>query len=192
MYIKNHQLTPAQQITSPNYDQRSDPTDISLIVIHCISLPEGQFDTPYIDQLFTNQLKATEHVSFAEICHLEVSSHILIKRNGAIKQYVPFDQRAWHAGVSCYKGREKCNDFSIGIELEGTIDTRYTEIQYQQLADLAYCLMQTYDKLCPENITGHSNIAPQRKADPGIFFDWVKFYRLLNLRLGTSDQQNTD
>lgn len=180
MHIKNHRLTSAQQITSPNCDQRSDPADISLIVIHCISLPEGQFDTPYIDQLFTNQLNAHEHPSFTEICHLEVSSHILIQRNGTIKQYVPFDLCAWHAGASSYKGREKCNDFSIGIELEGTVDTSYTEIQYQQLAALIQCLLQTYPKLYPENITGHSDIAPQRKADPGIFFDWGKLYKLIN------------
>jgi len=192
MHIQNHRLTPAQQIESPNCDQRNDPADISLVVIHCISLPEGQFDTPYIDQLFTNQLKAYEHSSFTEICHLEVSSHILINRSGAIKQYVPFDQRAWHAGVSCYKGREKCNDFSIGIELEGTVDTTYTEIQYQQLATLIHCLIHTYPKLCLENITGHSDIAPQRKADPGIFFDWVKLYQLIKLRLGAHDSQNTD
>jgi len=178
MHIKNHLLTSAQQIASPNCDQRTDPADISLIVIHCISLPEGQFDTPYIDKLFTNQLNADEHSSFPEICHLEVSSHILIKRNGAITQYVPFDQRAWHAGASCYQGREKCNDFSIGIELEGTVDTTYTEIQYQQLAALIHCLMLTYPKLRQENITGHSDIAPQRKTDPGIFFDWVKFHQL--------------
>ncbi|MBE0469184.1 MAG: 1,6-anhydro-N-acetylmuramyl-L-alanine amidase AmpD [Methyloprofundus sp.] len=192
MRIKNNLLTSAQQIASPNCDQRTDPTDISLIVIHCISLPEGQFDTPYIDKLFTNQLNAAEHSSFPEICHLEVSSHILIKRNGAITQYVPFDQRAWHAGASCYKGREKCNDFSIGIELEGTVDTAYTEIQYQQLTTLIPCLMHTYPKLCLENIIGHSDIAPQRKTDPGIFFDWVKFYQLIKLKLGEPNEQNTN
>ena len=190
MHIKNHLLTPAQQIASPNCDKRTNPTDISLIVIHCISLPEGQFDTPYIDKLFTNQLNSDEHPSFHEICHLKVSSHILIKRNGAITQYVPFDQRAWHAGTSYYKGREKCNDFSIGIELEGTIDTTYTEIQYQKLSSLIHCLMHTYPTLCLENITGHSTIAPQRKADPGIFFDWSKFYQLIKLKLNASNKQN--
>lgn len=188
MHIKNHLLTPAQQIASPNCDQRTDPADISLIVIHCISLPEGQFNTPYIDQLFTNQLSTEGHSSFPDICHLEVSSHILIKRNGAITQYVPFNQRAWHAGDSCYKGCKKCNDFSIGIELEGTVNTSYTKVQYQQLTTLIQCLIHTYPKLCLENITGHSDIAPLRKTDPGIFFDWVKLYQLIRLELNAPNK----
>ena len=117
MKINNHWLTPVHKINSPNCDNRNDEKDISLIVIHCISLPEGQFNTPFIEQLFTNQLKAQSHPDFAEICQLEVSSHIVIQRDGLITQYVPFNKRAWHAGVSEHQGRTKCNDFSRGKEL---------------------------------------------------------------------------
>ena len=179
MKINNHWLTSAQKIISPNCDQRDDESDISLIVIHCISLPEGQFNTPFIEQLFTNQLKAQSHPDFAEICELQVSSHIVINRDGLITQYVPFNKRAWHAGVSKFQGREKCNDFSIGIELEGTDCCPYSEIQYSQLASLTHCLIQAYPKINKDNITGHSDIAPQRKTDPGKSFDWNKLNRLL-------------
>ena len=180
MKINNHWLTSAHKINSPNSDQRDDENDISLIVIHCISLPEGQFNTPFIEQLFTNQLNAQSHPSFAKICQLQVSSHIVIQRDGLITQYVPFNKRAWHAGISEYQGREKCNDFSIGIELEGTECCPYTEKQYLQLTALIHCLIQAYPKLNLENITGHSDIAPQRKTDPGKFFDWDKLYQHLN------------
>jgi len=179
MQITNHWLSSAQKITSPNCDNRDDENNISLIVIHCISLPEGQFDTPFIAQLFTNQLDQRAHPSFANISHLEVSSHIVIQRNGSITQYVPFNKRAWHAGISKYKGHQKCNDFSIGIELEGTDCCPYTKQQYSQLATLIHCLIQTYPKLNLEDITGHSDIAPQRKTDPGKYFDWEKLSQLL-------------
>lgn len=179
MKINNHWLTSAQKTISPNYDDRDDEKDISLIVIHCISLPEGRFDTPYIDQLFTNQLDSCADPSFADLCHLHVSSHILINRKGVITQYVPFNKRAWHAGKSKYKGREKCNDFSIGIELEGTESSTYTERQYTQLALLILCLVKTYPNLSLENITGHSDIAPLRKTDPGKYFVWKTLHQLL-------------
>lgn len=179
MRIDNHWLNSAHKIISPNQDDRQDENDISLIVMHCISLPEGQYHTPYIKQLFTNQLKAESHPDFAEICQLQVSSHIVIDREGAITQYVPFNKRAWHAGVSEYQGRDKCNDFSIGIELEGTEYSPYTEVQYTQLALLINCLLSTYPKLSQQNITGHSDIAPQRKTDPGEYFDWEKLNKLL-------------
>ncbi|WP_428354779.1 1,6-anhydro-N-acetylmuramyl-L-alanine amidase AmpD [Methyloprofundus sp.] len=179
MKISNHWLTSAHKICSPNCDERVDESDISLIVIHCISLPEGQFGTPFIEQLFTNQLDAQANTRFAEICQLQVSSHIVIDRNGLITQYVPFNMRAWHAGCSEYKGREKCNDFSIGIELEGTVASAYTEAQYLQLATLIQCLTQAYPKLNLQNITGHSDIAPLRKKDPGKFFDWSKLHQCL-------------
>ncbi len=179
MKINNHWLTPAHKICSPNCDIRENENDISLIVIHCISLPEGQFDTPFIEQLFTNQLDTQAHPSFAEICQLQVSSHVVIQRNGAITQYVPFNKRAWHAGTSEYQGRTKCNDFSIGIELEGTEYSPYTEQQYAQLATLIQCLIQTYPNLSREGITGHSDIAPLRKTDPGKYFDWEKLYQQL-------------
>ncbi len=180
MKISNHWLTSAHKTPSPNCDKRADESDISLIVIHCISLPEGQFGTPFIEQLFTNQLKAQTHPSFAKICQLQVSSHVVIQRDGQITQYVPFNKRAWHAGDSEYQGRTKCNDFSIGIELEGTNDSPYTKQQYQQLSVLIQCLIQTYPALKLKDITGHSDIAPQRKTDPGKFFDWKKLYQDLN------------
>lgn len=185
MKINKHWLTSALKVSSPNCDKREDEGDISLIVIHCISLPEGQFNTPYIEQLFTNQLNPESHSSFIEICELQVSSHIVINRDGFITQYVPFNKRAWHAGISEFKGRTKCNDFSIGIELEGTEHSPYTDIQYTQLATLIQCLMQSYPKLSQQNITGHSNIAPQRKTDPGKYFDWEKLKQLLRQYEGT-------
>jgi AmpD protein len=172
MEIKNHTLISSEQIISPNTDNRPDESDISLIVIHCISLPEGCFNTPYISQLFCNQLNAEAHPSFKDISELKVSSHIMIDRTGKISQYVPFNKRAWHAGVSCYQGRTQCNDFSIGIELEGTDHTPYTSKQYQQLSELIKCLIKYYPKINIKNITGHSDIAPQRKTDPGNCFDW--------------------
>ncbi|NOQ65391.1 MAG: 1,6-anhydro-N-acetylmuramyl-L-alanine amidase AmpD [Methyloprofundus sp.] len=174
MKINNHCLSSAHLVNSPNYDERTDENDISLIVIHCISLPEGQFNTPYIKQLFTNQLKPDSHPSFIDIYHLQVSSHIVILRDGSITQYVPFNKRAWHAGVSEYQGRSKCNDFSIGIELEGTDCSPYTEQQYTQLNAVLQCLVASYPKLTLENVTGHSDIAPGRKTDPGVCFDWDK------------------
>ena len=180
MKINNHWLTPAQIIKSPNCDQRQGETDISLIVIHCISLPEGQFNTPFIKQLFTNQLEAQSHPDFAKICQLEVSSHIVIQRNGLITQYVPFNKRAWHAGTSEYQGRTRCNDFSIGIELEGTDCCPYTKQQYSQLSALIHCLIQAYPGLSPKDIMGHSDIAPLRKTDPGKYFDWDKLYQLIS------------
>lgn len=179
MIINNHWLTSANKVHSPNCNQREDENDISLIVIHCISLPKGQFDTPFIQQLFTNQLDTQADPSFTEICQLQVSSHIVINRHGLITQYVPFNMRAWHAGCSEYQGREKCNDFSIGIELEGTDCSPYTEKQYTQLALLIQCLIQTYPKLNQQNITGHSDIAPLRKTDPGKCFDWEKLNQQL-------------
>jgi len=181
MEINNHWLKPAHKIPSPNCDNRGDENDISLIVIHCISLPEGQFDTPFIEQLFTNRLQAQSHPSFAEICQLQVSSHIVIKRDGTAVQYVPFNKRAWHAGISEFRGRKKCNDFSIGIELEGTEHCPYTESQYTELSSLIHCLISSYPKLSLANITGHSDIAPKRKTDPGKFFDWNKLSQQLNI-----------
>lgn len=173
MKIINHRLSSAEQIDSPNMDNRPTDNDISLIVIHCISLPEGSFNTPHIKQLFCNQLKAKDHPSFKAICELKVSSHIVISRTGKITQYVPFNKRAWHAGASSYQGRTRCNDFSIGIELEGTDHTTYTAAQYQQLSKLIKSLIKHYPKINTQNITGHSDIAPQRKTDPGTLFDWA-------------------
>jgi AmpD protein len=178
--ITNHWLTDAIHIPSPNCDERPDPEDIGLIVIHCISLPPGEFGDNYIDQLFCNNLPPDAHPYFQDIHQLRVSAHVLIKRDGTCVQYVPFNQRAWHAGVSNYQGRERCNDFSIGIELEGTESVAYTDVQYSQLAELIKSLMQTYPKLSRQAITGHSDIASGRKTDPGESFDWGKLQGLLD------------
>lgn len=179
MRIVEHCLEGVTQTPSPNYDERSNPDDISLIVVHCISLPPGEFGNDCVTQLFCNQLDATAHPYFEGICQLIVSAHLLIKRDGAIIQYVPFDKRAWHAGVSCYQGREKCNDFSIGIELEGLDTLPYTEAQYRVLAQVTQALLKHYPTLSKQAITGHSDIAPGRKTDPGPLFDWRKLYALL-------------
>ena len=174
MTIDQHWLTTVKRTPSPNYDERPDPADISLVVIHCISLPQGEFGTPHIAELFCNQLNPDEHPYFKEIYQLKVSAHVLIKRDGSCVQYVPFDKRAWHAGKSNYQGRERCNDFSIGIELEGTESIAYTEAQYSTLKEVIDCLLQTYPSLSKQHITGHSDIAPGRKTDPGASFDWQR------------------
>lgn len=169
----------ARQQSSPNCDLRPNESDISLIVIHGISLPPGKFGGDYIDQLFCNQLNSNEHPYFKEIAELRVSSHILIRRDGELVQYVPLHQRAWHAGVSCYKKRDCCNDFSIGIELEGEDETPYTDIQYQVLSKTIKSLIKYYPELTKQTIAGHSDIAPGRKTDPGEAFDWTVLNKLL-------------
>jgi AmpD protein len=179
MKIDQHWLTDVTRIPSPNFDDRSDPLDISLVVIHCISLPPGQFGNHYIDRLFCNQLDPGDHAYFKEVYQLTVSAHLLIKRDGSCVQYVPFDKRAWHAGKSIYKGREQCNDYSIGIELEGTEFVDYTDQQYSQLAAVIRTLLKTYPNLSTQRITGHSDIAPERKLDPGASFDWQRLFGLL-------------
>ena len=179
MNIDQHWLTDIVKTPSPNFDERTDPDDISLLVIHCISLPPGEFNTPCIDQLFCNQLNPDDHPYFKEIYQFTVSAHLLIKRDGSCVQYVPFDKRAWHAGKSSYAGRERCNDFSIGIELEGTESVAYTEAQYMQLAAVIDALLKAYPKLSKQRITGHSDIAPGRKTDPGASFDWQRLLSLL-------------
>jgi AmpD protein len=177
MKIEHHWLNNATHILSPNFDERADATDICLLVIHCISLPAGEFGGNYINQLFCNALNPDEHPYFKEIYQLKVSAHLLIRRTGEIVQYVAFDKRAWHAGVSCYQGREKCNDFSIGIELEGTDCVPYTDEQYQQLNAVIAALLDNYPTLSRQDITGHSDIAPERKTDPGASFDWNRIPR---------------
>lgn len=172
-------LQEASKSYSPNFDLRPDEDDISLIVLHCISLPPGEFGGAWIDRLFTNTLPADAHPYFAGIQHLRVSSHLLIRRDGSMVQYVPFHKRAWHAGVSSYRGRTVCNDFSIGIELEGTEYLEYTSAQYGRLAEVIKSLLAAYPTLSPEAITGHSDIAPERKTDPGPSFDWERLRRLL-------------
>ena len=179
MNIVRHRLVEAQQIESPNYNERPSGQQPELLVIHSISLPPGEYGGPAIEQLFTNCLPADGHPYFQGIHQLRVSSHLLIRRDGALVQFVPFDRRAWHAGQSCWQGRENCNDFSIGIELEGTDDSAFESAQYQVLADTVRALMDAYPGLSCEHITGHSDIAPGRKTDPGTGFDWSLLHRLL-------------
>ena len=169
----------ARQLPSPNCDDRSATGELRLIVIHNISLPPGQFQGDAIDRLFTNALDPSEHEYFAQIAGLKVSAHLLIRRDGGLVQYVPFHRRAWHAGESCYQGRVACNDFSVGIELEGTDDIPYTEEQYKQLSQVVACLIRTYSTLNAEHIAGHCDIAPGRKTDPGPSFRWDYFTDML-------------
>jgi AmpD protein len=175
MRIHDHRLQQARWQPSPNCDARPDPADISLLVIHGISLPPGEFGGAHVDALFCNSLDAAAHPYFAEICHLRVSAHLFIGRDGALTQFVPFDRRAWHAGVSEFRGRTACNDYSIGIELEGTDETPYTDAQYERLGVVAHALLSTYTGITPQRIVGHSDIAPGRKTDPGPAFDWARF-----------------
>lgn len=173
-------LKEARQQPSSNCDERPSESDIALIVIHGISLPPTKFGGRYIDQLFCNQLDPNEHPYFKEISGLKVSSHLLIRRDGELVQYVPLHQRAWHAGVSSFQNRECCNDFSIGIEMEGDDNTPYTDTQYQELSKLIKSLVLNYPKLNLQNIVGHNDIAPGRKTDPGDAFDWPHLNTLLS------------
>ena len=168
-----------RQVLSPFYDARPTGVLPELIVVHGISMPPGEFGGPWIDRLFTGNLPADAHPFFKETSKLRVSAHALIRRDGVIVQYVPFGQRAWHAGQSHYRGRAGCNDFSIGIELEGTGETPYTEAQYNQLAALVEALVATYPSLSLDHIAGHSDIAPGRKTDPGPSFEWERWRSIL-------------
>jgi AmpD protein len=165
-------LERARRVESPNCDERPDGIAPDLIVVHGISLPPGEFGGPWIDALFTNTLAADAHPFFAQVVSLRVSAHALVRRDGEVVQYVPFHRRAWHAGQSSWMGRERCNDFSVGIELEGTDAGAYESAQYASLASLVAALFRTYRTLSPERIVGHSDVAPGRKSDPGIAFDW--------------------
>lgn len=175
MQLEQGWIEGVRRVVSPHCDPRPDDEAPSLLVIHNISLPPGEFGGPYIDRLFTGTLDPLEHAFFREIQHLRVSAHCLIRRDGEIVQYVPFDKRAWHAGVSSYRGRERCNDFSIGIELEGTDSLPFSDAQYRSLVAVTELLMKYYP-ISLSGITGHSDIAPGRKTDPGPGFDW-DFYR---------------
>lgn len=174
--IQTGLVAQARQVSSPNWDERPANVIPELLVIHGISLPPGDFGGPWIDQLFTNSLQSDAHPYFAEIGHMKVSSHLLIRRNGELVQYVPLNKRAWHAGQSCFKGRECCNDFSIGVELEGTDELPYAEEQYRVLNRLVAALLSAYPSLTADNIVGHSDIAPGRKTDPGTAFDWNRLF----------------
>lgn len=171
----------ARRCPSPNFNQRPDPADISLLVIHNISLPPGEFQNGKVEQFFCNRLAADEHPYFSTIASLEVSAHCLIDRAGAIIQFVSFDDRAWHAGRSQFQGRANCNDFSIGIELEGTDLLPYTEQQYDALTRLTQSILTHYRAITPERIVGHEHIAPGRKTDPGRAFDWSRYKQGLSV-----------
>ena len=163
-----------RRVASANCNPRPAGTLPELIVVHGISLPPGQFGSGDIEALFTNRLDPTAHPYFAEVAHLEVSAHFLIRRTGEVVQFVSADERAWHAGVSSWCGREHCNDFSIGIELEGTDDAQYEDPQYEALAALISVLRNHYPSIRSDAIVGHSDIAPGRKTDPGPAFGWQR------------------
>lgn len=171
-------LAHTTRIVSPNCDARPDPQEISLLVIHHISLPPGKFGGQAVIDLFCNQLDCAAHPDFQGLRGVRVAAHFFINRGGLLTQFVPCRQRAWHAGVSSFAGRERCNDFSIGVELEGTGDIPYTLAQYQTLAWLTQQLLKTYPL---RHVAGHSDIAPGRKTDPGESFDWAFYFSLAQL-----------
>jgi AmpD protein len=175
-------LRGARQVESPNCDDRPTGQAPELLVVHGISLPPGEFGGPWIDALFTNQLPRDAHPYFATIADLRVSAHLLVRRDGEVVQYVPFHRRAWHAGASAWRGRERCNDFSIGIELEGTDASAYEPVQYAVLARVVALLCDAYPTLSADALVGHSDIAPGRKSDPGIAFDWPLLHALVRYR----------
>jgi N-acetyl-anhydromuramoyl-L-alanine amidase len=177
--IESGRMRGAAYIASPNRDARPPGVEADLIVVHGISLPPDEFGGPWIDRLFTNTLPEQEHPYFAGIAALRVSSHLVIRRDGALTQYVAFPERAWHAGVSCYEGRAACNDFSIGVELEGSDTIPYDERQYTALAAVVAALCAAYPRLSPTRLVRHSDIAPGRKTDPGPAFDWPRARRLI-------------
>lgn len=173
-------LQGVRRVASPNCDERPPGAELGLIVVHGISLPPGQFGSGWVDRFFCNDLPVDAHPYFATICTLTVSAHVLIARDGTLTQYVPFTKRAWHAGKSSYCGRSACNDFSVGIELEGSDDVPYEHAQYAALADLIAALRRGYPSLRAADVVGHSDIAPGRKTDPGPAFDWPRLRGLMN------------
>ena len=172
-------LLGARRVPSPNFDSRPGGILPELIVVHGISLPPDEFGGPWIDRLFTNTLPPAGHPYFEKIKDLKVSTHLLIRRDGELVQYVSLHERAWHAGASSYQGRERCNDFSVGIELEGADEIPYEPAQYRILSAVILELCRAYPALSTERIAGHSDIAPGRKTDPGPAFDWQRLYALL-------------
>ncbi|MDJ0748330.1 MAG: 1,6-anhydro-N-acetylmuramyl-L-alanine amidase AmpD [Woeseiaceae bacterium] len=169
-------LEQAHRCDSPNRDERPDSVEPYLIVMHGISLPPGEYGGDEIEALFTNTLDWDAHPYFREIRGLKVSAHLLIRRDGSVLQFVPFGERAWHAGESSFRGRQRCNDYSIGIELEGDDETPYTDRQYEELQAVIRALCSAYPTLSPRAVAGHCDIAPGRKTDPGPAFDWLRLY----------------
>ena len=180
-------MQPARQVVSPNRDERPGGLLPELILVHGISLPPDEYGGPWIDRLFTNTLPADApqvHPFFSTVLSLVVSSHLLIRRDGEYVQYVPFQLRAWHAGASNYCGRERCNDFSIGIEMEGSDELPYEPVQSRALSHAIHALCRAYPSLSTEHVAGHSDVAPGRKTDPGPAFDWQRLRALLRLPRG--------
>jgi len=179
-------IHPARQVPSCNCDARPDDALPQLIVLHGISLPPGDYGGPEIEALFTNKLDWDAHPYFGEIRGIEVSAHLLVRRDGELVQFVPFQQRAWHAGESSFRGRERCNDYSIGIELEGDDETAYDDRQYDILPGVLNALLEAYPSVSAREIAAHSDISPGRKTDPGPAFDWLRLYDGLGTnRIGT-------
>ena len=179
MEIDKHLFKNIKFLKSPNFNNRPKEEDIRLIVIHSISLPPNKYGGDYVEKFFLNSLNTAYHESFKEIEDLKVAPHLYINRTGEIIQFVPFDKRSWHAGESIFNGVNNCNDFSIGIELEGSDNDIFTEVQYNSLAMVTKEIMKEYPLISKDCITGHSNIAPGRKTDPGNKFDWEKFLQLV-------------
>ncbi|WP_245686137.1 1,6-anhydro-N-acetylmuramyl-L-alanine amidase AmpD [Terasakiispira papahanaumokuakeensis] len=177
--VVDHWLEGVRRSPSPWFNERPAGQAISLLVVHNISLPPYCFGGGHIEALFQGRLKPDDHPYFAKVAGLQVSAHLLIRRTGELVQFVPFDKRAWHAGRSVFQGQVECNDYAIGIELEGVDDQPFTTIQYQQLAAVAKVLMQAYPQINADRMTGHSDIAPGRKTDPGPAFNWAYFRQLL-------------
>jgi AmpD protein len=175
-------LVGVRQVLTPFLDHRPAREPPTLIIVHGISLPAGEFGGPWIDRLFTGNLPADAHPDFRERAALRVSAHVLVRRDGELTQYVPFGERAWHAGVSEYRGRSGCNDFSVGIELEGTDEVAYTEAQYHSLTGLIAALIRSYPSLSAQHLVGHCDVAPGRKTDPGALFDWPRLRAALAAR----------
>lgn len=165
----------ARQLRSPNFDARPKDAQVEVLIVHCISLPAGQYEGSDVEQLFMNQLDTQKQPDYADLKGLRVSAHLFIRRDGEIVQFVPFNARAWHAGVSCCEGRERVNDFSVGIELEGTDRDGFEEAQYVSLVRASQALLAHYPLVTADRLYGHSDIAPGRKSDPGLYFDWGRY-----------------
>ena len=183
-----HRLETAKFVHSPNSDARPTGIDITTVVVHCISLPKGEFGTGLPTQLFMNTIDLERYPELAELRDYRVSAHLLIERTGAVTQFVPFNMRAWHAGESEWQGRQNCNDFSIGIELEGTDEGLFEDAQYDALVDTVVALLRRYSTLTLGNVVGHSEIARGRKTDPGSGFDWERLFKAVRTPLSVATQ----
>jgi AmpD protein len=188
--IVDHRLVDVRQVDSPNRGERPVQAEIDLLVLHNISLPPGQYGTGCVEAFFCNALDADAHEYFATIAHIQVSAHLFIERTGDMIQFVPFDKTAWHAGKSEFMGREACNDFSIGIELEGCDDEPFTDEQYLALGQAVALIQNRYPNITLDRIVGHSDIAPGRKTDPGPCFDWERFRSMCVKQVPVNDYED--